>query len=66
MATIEVVKVDPWVWRATVTDTEIFGAGTTPAGSLMDLMVKNFETLNEALGGENIVVPDEEEEPDED
>ena len=59
MATIEVVKVDPWIWRATVTDTKIFGAGLTPAGALMDLMVKNAETLNEALGGENIEVPDE-------
>ena len=39
----------------------IAGFGDTPAAALMDLMVKNVETLNEALGGHDIQVPDEEE-----
>lgn len=37
----------------------IAGFGVTPSGALMDLMVKHGETLNEALGGENVEVPDE-------
>ena len=37
----------------------IAGFGVTPAGALLDLMAKNADTLNEALGGKNVEVPDE-------
>lgn len=40
------------------------GFGNTPVGALMDLIVKNGGTLNAALGGENVDVPDEADEAD--
>jgi len=40
------------------------GFGNTPAGALMDLIVKNGGTLNAALGGEDVVMPDEADEAD--
>lgn len=40
------------------------GFGNTPAGALMSLMVDNADTLNAALGGENVEVPDEADEAD--
>jgi hypothetical protein len=49
-------------WCALVGETlgeDIAGFGLTPAAALMNLMVENVDTLNGALGGENVEVPDE-------
>lgn len=60
MAEIKVTK-DGSEWCALIGEnlqTGIAGFGITPAGALMDLMTKNTDTLNDALGGEDIEVTD--------
>lgn len=56
-------------WCALVGETlqdGIAGFGLTPSGALMDLMATHGDTLNEALGGHDVEIPDGEEEDDAD